>query len=329
MSVSAVICLLWGIDGAGAAHLTSLAELLREYQALGLPLPAKDAKLVRYESGGGGIVNGEVQPKTYGLAFQIKTANQTEHPVLLVGTHQWQPRWDPHTREVEPNPGVTKDLVLDPDAELVLAIQCHARGWEKLAQHLLERSLKTTRLPSRNRLVKMAWYFWESHLTAPEIDRAPVGKRLKELIRQDKELDTEPNRALLKSLDLALVPSKAKPGSVKALIDDLVNYGADTGTIGVFEPEDRYWRIATLGFDAVPDLIEHLVWPGRNSCAAPTERMSAEAGSGANRVTPSRWPLPRNGGRRPASWGKNPTYWTMCCPRKIRKVAEGKSAPTH
>ncbi len=96
------------------------------------------------------------------------------------------------------------------------------------------------------------------HLTDPKIDRAPAAKQLKELMRRDKELDTEYHQALLKSLDLALVPGKGKPGTVEALIDDLVNYSADTGTIGVFEPEDRYWRIARLGFEAVPALIEHL-----------------------------------------------------------------------
>src|SRR5205085_9254006 len=77
-------------------------------------------------------------------------------------------------------------------------------------------------------------------------------------IRQDQELDNQPNRALIKSLDLALVPSKAKPGTIEAMIDALVDYGADTGTLGIFEPEDRYWRIAKLGFDAVPNLIQHL-----------------------------------------------------------------------
>ena len=66
------------------------------------------------------------------------------------------------------------------------------------------------------------------------------------------------NRALLKSLDLALVPSKAKPGSLEALIDDLVDYAANTGTLGSYPREDRYWRIAELGFDAVPALIDHL-----------------------------------------------------------------------
>src|SRR5690242_7017393 len=44
-------------------------QLLIDYRALGLPMPPQDAKLVRYEAGGGGLVNGKVQPPSYGLAF--------------------------------------------------------------------------------------------------------------------------------------------------------------------------------------------------------------------------------------------------------------------
>jgi len=33
------------------------------------------------------------------------------------------------------------------------------------------------------------------------------------------------------------VPSKAKPGSVEALIDGLVDYAADTGTLGFLNPK--------------------------------------------------------------------------------------------
>ncbi len=253
-----LIWLGWGLTSTAAEPLPSLDDLLREYQTLGLPVPPRKAKLVRYEAGGGGIVDRKVQPKVYGLAFEVKQGTKTEHPFLLRGTLEWQPRWDPHTREVDPEPAAIKDLVVGPSDRLVLAIQCHERGWHKLATHLLERSHKKCKQPLRNPLLPLAWSYWEDHLTTPKIDRAPIAKRLKELIRQDKELDTESNRALLRSLDLALVPSKAKPGSIQAMIDDLVDYDADTGTMGFFRREDRYWRIARLGFDAVPALIEHL-----------------------------------------------------------------------
>ncbi len=48
-----------------------------------------------------------------------------------------------------------------------------------------------------------------------------------------------------------MIPSQAKPGTIEALIDDLVDY---VGT----KPDERYNRIANLGFEAVPQLIDHL-----------------------------------------------------------------------
>jgi hypothetical protein len=250
--------LAWAWEGSAAGPLPSLDDLLKQYQALGLPMPPKEAKLVRYEAGGGGIVNRKVQPKVYGVAFQIKAGTETESPCLLRGVYEWQPSWDAHAQELAPEPTALKDLVEGSGDELVLAIQCHARGWGKLAHYLLEKSQKEKELPAPNKLIRLAWDYWESRLTQPKIDRAPIAKRLKELIGQDKKLNTKRNRALLKSLSLALVPSKAEPGSIEALIDDLVDYSANAGTIGIFELEDRYWRIAKLGFEAVPDLIQHL-----------------------------------------------------------------------
>lgn len=139
-----------------------------------------------------------------------------------------------------------------------MAIQCHKRGWNRLAQYLIEFSQNENEREPQQHLIHIAWDYWSGHVTKPEIDRAPVAKRLQELIRRDQALDTDLHRALLKSLELALVPSKAKPGSIQALIDDLVDYQSDTGTPRLFKPEDRYWRIAKLGFEVVPALIEHL-----------------------------------------------------------------------
>jgi hypothetical protein len=149
--------------------------------------------------------------------------------------------------------------LLDED-KLVLAIQCHERRLDKMARQLLEESQKEDKGPPRTRLIRYAWDYWASHLIQPEIDRTPAAKRLHELIGQDKELDNERNRALLHSLDLALVPSKAKPGSVEVLIDDLVDYHC--GSVGPFlsyhSDNEKVWRIADLGFDAIPALLEHV-----------------------------------------------------------------------
>ena len=252
----------WCSIGSTAEAPPSLDELLKEYRKHELPLPPPEAKLVRYQSFDSGIsvTNGKLQPRTkkYSLAFLIKPGTKKEPPLLLDGTRQVRPYRDPHIREVAPEPASAKDVSVGGEDGLALAIQCHARGWDKLARHLLERSQKNARTEPRKQLLETAWWYWYGCLTDPQMDRTPVAKHLKELIRQDREWDTEQNRALLKSLDLALAPRKSKPGSIEALIDDLVDYNADTGTIGIFESEDRYWRIARRGFDAVPALIEHL-----------------------------------------------------------------------
>src|SRR5436305_253253 len=141
-----MICLGWGHAGISAEPLPALDELLKQYQALGLPLPPKEAKLVRYEAGGGGIVNDVVQPKYYGLAFELKPETKTENTLILRGTQELRPDWSPHSQEVKPAPPAAKEVDLDPGDELVLAIQCHERGWNELARHLLERSQVGTKV---------------------------------------------------------------------------------------------------------------------------------------------------------------------------------------
>src|SRR5262249_56595320 len=66
------------------------------------------------------------------------------------------------------------------------------------------------------------------------------------------------NQALLRSLEAALLPSKATPGSIEAQIDALV--GACSTNLSFFnnEPDRYYLRLVVAGFAAVPDLIKHL-----------------------------------------------------------------------
>lgn len=237
--------------------LPSLDDLLDRYRTLGLPLPRTEARLVRYEARASYILNDVLQPSADSLAFEVKPATVTEGPTLLAGTQEWQLSRKTHIRQVDPEPAAS-DLVFRKDDALILAIQCHARGWDRLAQSLLERSRQDAQTWPRLPLPQLAWSYWKDHLTLPMIDRAPVAKRLNELLRQYQELDDPYNRSLLRSLDLALVPSTAEPGSIRALIDDLVDYNANVGRHGDDDPDERYQRIADLGFAAVPDLIEHL-----------------------------------------------------------------------
>jgi hypothetical protein len=65
---------------------------------------------------------------------------------------------------------------------------------------------------------------------------------------------------LLTSLDAALVPSKADPNSVEAMIDALVHYEEDPWRHAslLFDPKCATDRLARLGFRAVPALINAL-----------------------------------------------------------------------
>ncbi len=77
---------------------------------------------------------------------------------------------------------------------------------------------------------------------------------------KDKELDSRVNQALMKSLTLTLIPSQSPPGSIEALIDGLIDFQGSSGGMG-FESgaeDGSYQRLALLGFEAVPKLIEHL-----------------------------------------------------------------------
>ena len=240
----------------------SLDELLKTYKELGLPLPPKESKLVRYDSGCR-IPRKEGDIKIYGLAYLLEAETETADALILDGTHRVRKSRAIEAKEVEPNATEFGDLG-NASFLLALAIQCHDRGWNKLALHLLDLNQKKTPKPVRKQLIGEAWYYWSGQVTEAKIDRSPVAKRLHALILLDEDLNTEDSRALLKSLDAALVPSKAAPGSIEALIDDLVNYDGYSA-IKYFDnisecPEKygSYDHLAKFGFDAVPQLIEHL-----------------------------------------------------------------------
>jgi hypothetical protein len=257
----ALIGIIWlgtSLAATAAEPLPSLDELLKQYKELGLPLPLKDAKLVRYETHSNGSV-GKRTLKNQKLAFQVKPGNWIESPILLYGLDQLSPDDDSDVKDLSPDTDSVKDITQSENDDLFLAIQCQSQGWSKLARYLFERSQKEARRAPKTALIENAWYYWEAKVIEPKIDRAPIAKHLRQMLVLSKDLDTEGNRRLLRSLELALVPSKAKRGSVEALVDDLVDYEGKTGgVLQFFKPDERYFRIAATGFEAVPALIDHL-----------------------------------------------------------------------
>jgi hypothetical protein len=251
-------------------------QLLADYRDYGLPLPPKDAKLVRFESGGRHVSNGKLMPPTYFLGFLLSPGTKKKPTRLLVGTQEVRLKAYRTFEVVEPKPELVKNInlswwgpaVFESNAGLAIALQCKARGWDGLARELWTQSLKKdfgdysglfyhpANLPNRTAVAYLAWAYSGNELVKPDTDRSKTAKRMKALFVAERRLNTECNRALLKSLEAALIPSTAKPGTVERLIDDLTdmcNRGRQAD-----EPDPHYARLAKMGFAAVPSLIAHL-----------------------------------------------------------------------
>jgi hypothetical protein len=237
----------------------SLEQLLEDYTSFGLPLPPKDASLVRFRDGDFG---GKDDRRPYSLGFILPSTKKSEARRILNGTSSQElgehvrvlplDPTNPSPDEIETWAGEARGQVL------ILAIQCKSRGWNLLAGKFFEKGgEETAPLRPANWLRRQAWRKWDYSLRQPKSDWHKAAKHMRVIIQSDANLNTKANQALLKSLDLALVPTTAKPGSIEARIDSLV----DANSINVeFNDESTtpYTRLAELGFDAVPTLIEHL-----------------------------------------------------------------------
>jgi hypothetical protein len=236
-----------------------LEQLLEDYKSYGLPLPPKDAPLVRFQSGGGFLLNGVKQPFEYNLGFLLKPGSKEQPPEILFGTSRI--RWETSFSLLDPVKAKTAEMEgWANDARyhlLPLAIQCKSRDWEAMAAYMFQEAGRADKRLPRTQVRRIAWNYWELELSSPKCDWSVAARQLRALLRSNRELDSVPHRALVESLELALVPSKAKPGSIDALIDDLVN--AQKVYVGVrSEPDPHYARLVEMGFEAVPALIEHL-----------------------------------------------------------------------
>jgi hypothetical protein len=271
-------------DPEVARRATALVEVientleysLAEYRRYGLPLPPADAPLVRFESGGRHVLNGKLMPPTYLLGFMLRRGTKEAPPVLLVGTEEVALRAYQTIEIVKPTPELVKGLDLGwwrpstfrSNAGLAIALQCKARGWDALAQKLWTLSLQEdighhfgafyhpANLSNSAAVAYLAWAHSGNELVSADTDRTRTAQRMKAVIAAEPRLNTEVNLALLKSVEATLVPSKAKTGTVEWLIDDLTDLCDKDRGEDQFAP--HYLRLAQMGFDAVPVLLEHL-----------------------------------------------------------------------
>ncbi|MHC4573245.1 MAG: hypothetical protein ACYS76_03810 [Planctomycetota bacterium] len=270
-----ILVLIWSY----ATIVKKPYDLLTTYRAYGLPLPPDDARLVIYDKGlSYARLDGKEHTYKY-LAFLLEQGSSSEPDLLLVGpfVHRIE-RGRGKVTFVGPNRRAARDIraqwyepVFELNTGLFTAIQCKARGWNSLADALLKRSLKSdyghrfsgfyqpADLPPKAALAMAAWAYWGNQLIEPDSDRKLIAARMKSLLQTEPRLDKDYNRALLASLEAALLPSEAEPNTVEAMIDDLVEMcWKSNGLSGHHELDKRYLRLGELGFEAAPKLIQHL-----------------------------------------------------------------------
>jgi hypothetical protein len=264
----------------GAAAPPGLDELLATYRKFGLPLPPAEAKLVHFEHGRGSGWSSEVGfyiSTSTSLGFLLKPGAGKQSSVVLVGTEEhgaWQ-----GIKAVEPDPKLALVVELVPwgvsvfgmNTGLATAMQCKARGWDDLAQALMDGSLRKDAgrtwnyhgmfyqpadMPPRMALAYLAWVYWANEMAKPGPDRGAVLKRMKQVFDAEPALNTEERRHFLRWQEAAMAPGTAPAGSVEALVEDLANLSP--GTWFDYHADPRYVKVVNLGFDAVPALLDRL-----------------------------------------------------------------------
>lgn len=259
------------VETAPPPHPT-LEEVAKEYRRLELPLPPPDAPLVRIKRM---VCCGEEEGSvrtSYMLGFPLPPRAAGKDPRYLIGCGRrlWGDVWfDPSdVRPAEPTPDAFDLVFLEGDEWLCFAARCALRGWRDLAKAAYARSLEryadvseATGNPLPSVIVELRLHslvLLERRLDQPGADRKEIIKRLREKYAEEPELRTPHTEGYLRTLELTYGPRKSKPGTVEALIDDLIEYREN-----LYDPLgptnlEPYWKLVELGFDAVPALIEHL-----------------------------------------------------------------------
>jgi hypothetical protein len=261
----------------------ALVEVVKEYQRLGLPVPPPGAEFVRIERWHfpPDLITDDAparpteplplkRQQAFWLGFRLPPPWAGADPrYLLAADPDWtlDDEWfDPRCVSAAPP---THDALRQVDAVgahyLFLAVQAKLRGWDELASAAYARALADYQshknaLPVFDEMRGWAWRRWLLKLVEPGSDRKVILGELRKLSDGKPATVTSLNR-LARSL-----VRNGKPGTVDALIDDLTEYWEVTWG-PPFGPrfdlwdtkwQEPYWRLAELGFDAIPALIDHI-----------------------------------------------------------------------
>jgi|GEM_PF-1440544 len=290
----------------------SLMELAKLYKDLDLPLPPKESFFAMVDEGASLTSAPTSKPEiTYSFYFAIGGPYPKAPYGIWQGFHFAPKESLAKIFPKAPNPAAILSFLrmgrtrgsLQSDqedyGELVFAVQCQLLEHFELANFFYRRCQKSATEPFNDTLIWVAWNFWGGELADPKRDLALVAKKLHHIVdkhrffeilrqgpaseKEDIERNIQDHRALLERLELTLRPSGAKPGTIEALIDELLidphaNEGWDLVPPEDKGPEEKRTRpepgiqkrdepknqrdakseLRGMGFASVPTLIEHV-----------------------------------------------------------------------
>lgn len=241
-----------------SAHLASLAKL---YQAYDLPLLPPDAKVYRFTTVRED--NPEGHKVWVEVGFELEPNEKGRPTKVLIGTREaFVSAGDSTTvEEVKPE-GPKFEVVADHRDPLPFAAQCELHGWHDMAVAALDvwESRQGKNPNAQAALARAAWTYWTGEFQNHDADRAKVARRLQGLVNDNPELFGRPEQDLLRCLKLSLTVGEAKPGTIDARIDELIEVSGTSGQWshpGSFECDKRVDDLVRIGFEAVPTLLAH------------------------------------------------------------------------
>ncbi|MEM6690259.1 MAG: hypothetical protein AAF664_12570 [Planctomycetota bacterium] len=262
-------------------NAVSLSDLVKQYEAHGLPMPADHSKLMRFARHTGSS-NGVPRYDRWIAFVEVEEGGK-------------QKVWEALRKRPYPSQSKLSEAPTDASAiddtetaehhvyvngfststDLALAIQCAARGYHDLANKLLERARDTKRRrpsePIKKRypndkvaLADLAWSYWCNEFSRGESDRHVIIDRLDRMTKVFPSLETPANLLILTDMRLTVEPANSEVDSMEAVIDGLLDLGTGGGWRGLgfgslsdCDNDKRTSRLRKMGLSAVPVLLKH------------------------------------------------------------------------